>query len=509
MLARAASHFLTVSFLFLSVILHAQQFDVKVSPSFKRLENGNIVRTSKGFLAMEQTDIKAKLAYTIKLDKLKFGIKLSSYDQNMKLKKELQLQSGESTFGPFTPQIEEINEKFYLFYFKMKEQGAVSVSCMAAEIDADNLAIGKEVELFSTDLKNFGMFKVFSLLSKSSFRVATSPDDSKAMVMWATGMSNEYYLTVFDKSMNVLWKKKENASISDEIVLNSVCIDNAGTVYITYDTDKEDDVQKLIVSEQKKRTERDLNIEGGNPFQVIAVASTSGNFIHLVGTYKNASDNLAGVFHQKLPLGQARASAAVKTEFSPELVERLDKLGWANDKSKKYGLYLLGMTAVATEGDNIAMTGCFRKTVVTDRSSQHYSGSILGILFNDGKATIGLLPKQRISASTTMGDSYFAIASGEHIVIFYNDYDKNVEKGITDKFTNATDPSILVLVAATMDHHGNFQRKVVIDLTKEDFLLLPEKASWFQGGVTIPGVEIKGMMGLPRDEGVMTVISFK
>jgi hypothetical protein len=192
-----------------------------------------------------------------------------------------------------------------------------------------------------------------------------------------------------------------------------------------------------------------------------------------------------------------------------QLVEALDKLSWANSKSNKFGLEPLNVSAIVTEGDNIAMTGGFSRTTSSERYTYLHMGSILTVLFNDGKATISMVPRYRVIAGPVYGASYFAVAYKEKMVVFYNDYDKNVDKGVYDKFTNSNDRGSLVLMAAVIEKDGTLKKSVVSDLTKEDFLHQPEKATLSGGLVLMPAVEIKGMLGKPRDEGVMAVITLK
>ncbi len=488
----------------------AQEFPVHVTPSFKNPKTGSFVESPSGFLGMELTDMKAQLAFTFKLDKVRFGIKLTAFDRSMKASKSVELFNGDRTFGPFQPVLRKFNDKFYIVYFKFSEKGNADINAIAAEIDPVSLDLKKEVEFFSIPMKNYGLFKSLDLYSKVNFQVDESPDGSKLLAFWSSGADNEMILSVFDGELKSLWKKKEIAKYARDVTITSVCIDNSGLVFSTYKGEEKDKIYRLVVSDQKKRLEKDVQLEAGaTPFQATVLPANAGGFVQLVGTYKKETDNLHGIFHQKLSIPDLKATSSTITPFTEELIERLDKLSWAETKSKKFGVNELWMNAIVTEGDHIAMAGSFSRIVHGQKATYHISGSILTVNFQEGKPVVSLIPRSRTSSGYNLGSGFMAVASKDKMVIFYNDYDKNVNKSVNEKFTDSNDPSILVLLGAVIEKDGSMKRHIVADLTREDFLLQPEKASILGNVVLMPGVEIKGMMGMPRDEGVLALITLR
>jgi hypothetical protein len=108
-----------------------------------------------------------------------------------------------------------------------------------------------------------------------------------------------------------------------------------------------------------------------------------------------------------------------------------------------------------------------------------------------------------------VGESYYMSATRDKITVFYNDYSKNAVNDMSYAGTKVVDPSIVVLVAASMDKDSSFHRSVLLNLTKEDFVMLPRTGSENNGIISFYGVEIKNQLAKLQGKAIVAQVSMK
>jgi hypothetical protein len=456
----------------------AQKFTSNISETFKADELSSLVfKSGNDIIMAEVTDNKMQLAYTFKLSKTRYAIKLHRYDGSSKEVKQNHLFNGDRMFGPLPPLVKVISNVPYLIYPQFQEDGK-SIQIFASEIDPLELTIKTPKPLLQIDIEKVGIFKVGELLDKYKLKLELSPDKSKLLCFWSAGIDNDYYTSVFSASdLKPIWSKKETVLQASKILVNTAVVDNIGRVFVSYKPDSDKDVfsNHIAVCQPGKRP-KDIEIklpEGRRPYQAIIVASKNGT-VHVGGTYAtSSSEYLSGVFYQNLS-AELKLSKVQTTDFTDDLIRHLDKVdkgSWASIKPKKHGLKGIKMLGYELEDGSLSLIGEFRGLDV--RPSGHnavLSGSMINLHFDGVKTTIGYIPKFRASFGSTIGDSYYAFPYKNQLLIFYNDYEDNLKLDIWAKFDMSNNYTKTVLVAASMDSNGKIKREKILDLTEDSFL---------------------------------------
>jgi hypothetical protein len=493
----------------------AQKFTSSVSETFKADELSNqAFKLGNDIIMAEVTDNKLQLAYTFKLSKTRYAIKLHRYDGSSKEVKQNHLFKGERMFGPLPPLVKVISNVPYLIYPQFQEDGK-SIQILASEIEPKELTIKEPKQLLQLDIEKIGFFKAGELLNKFKLILELSPDKSKLLCFWSSGVDNDYYTSVLNAAdLKPLWNKKETVLQASKILVNAAVVDNNGRVFVSYkpDSDKDEYNNHIAVCQAGKRP-KDIEIklpDGRRPYQAIVVASKNGA-VHIGGTYASISDFLSGVFYQSLS-AELKMSKAQTTDFTDDLIRHLDKVdkgSWASIKPKKHGLMLFKMQGYELEDESLSLIGEFRGFDV--RPSGHnavLSGSMINLHFDGSKTTIGYIPKYRASFGSTIGDSYYAFPYKNQLLIFYNDYEDNLKLDTWDKFEMSNNYTKTVLVAASMESDGKIKREKIMDLTEDSFLPVGQNMVPATGkSLIIPISRIRKLGGIDDDSkwGTITI----
>ncbi|HEX7905249.1 MAG TPA: hypothetical protein VF487_15360 [Chitinophagaceae bacterium] len=503
----------TSLFLLLSLCISAngQTFKTSVSASFNDMPDGNVYKIDNGFIAFKETDQKTQFGYTFKLSKAKFGIKLLQYDASMKLVKENHLLNGEKNFGPLPPLLRKINDKLYLIYFSYGEEESNTLKLLATEIDPVSLQTGAPKELLQADLRNIGIGKLGELLTKAKLIVKSSPDYTKLLTVWSSGLDNIINVSVVSIDLAPVWNRKETISMTDELIVSSAAVDNNGAAYIAYKFKAgRNEYAKHVAIYQSKGRPKDFEVRSntGSPYQVLLVAARAGNMVYAVGTLTGESGNLTSIFSQTISSSTFKEDKIQTTDFSQDLVTQLDKDGWADTKPKKYGLDGLDMVAYELEDGSIGMVGEFERIAYGEKHSALVSGSILNVRLNSGRAVINWIPKARVSAGRTIGSSYYAFPFKDKLLVFYNDEAANLKIEVGDKYSSSNNYKNVVLVAGWMEADGKIKREKLIDLAAENFLPVGDAITLLSSSsLLVPVRKIKGFGGIDKESkwGTITI----
>lgn len=472
----------TASCLFFVLFSNAQKFTVSYSDA-KEVDHLELYTSGNSFYAFGQTDNKMQLAYTFKLSKVRFGIKMSKYDKQLNLLKENRLEQGKRAFGPFMPNMQVINNKVLLFYskFDKDDDNASDLKLFVSEIDTVNLSLKTTVKVCDIDLKDRGLFKSSSLLNSYQFVTATSPESSKILVLFTTGVDGKFYYNVLDSNLNPLWKK--SVSLDDKAKYQSITVDNAGTVFMGYQVVERNGTERtgeVLVCNGGKEKSYHLNFTTGMPATIYVKASNRTSAINVLGTYYD-KHAVAGVFQGSFEKTNGRSVKLIQTPFDESLVVQFEKDGWGSTSRRRFGVDNIDFSLHEFDNGDIGMTGEFRR-LSTSQSGEvgklsHsrtfvIAGGILDIRFKKDEVLFSRIPKSRVSAGTSLGDSFDSFTFSNTNIILYNDSEENIERDInkpanrSDKFTNH------VLVAATIAEDGTIKREKLLDARDERFLAI-------------------------------------
>lgn len=483
----------------LSVSSFAQNYKTTLSATYLNAPFSNLYTSGNEMISFGETDKKRQLAYTLKLSKAKFGIKLLKYDASMNLVKENQLFNGERICGPFSSSIQTINDKLWLFYSIYEEDSKNVINLMGANIDPVSLAIGEPKQLLQIDQDNTGLFKSMTLMQKQTFFVKGSPDKSKLLIFWASNMNDQFFMAVLKPDLDLIWNRKETVGLNRTIV-NSTCVDNIGNVYTGYNYNSGGDANKSRVSVYVQKG-RPVNVEvkmaTGHPYDVLMVPSKKGDEVYVTGTYAGHANCLIGIYSQSISTSTFKQNRIVTKEFTPQLIELIAKDSWASTKSKKYGLEPISMQAYELEDGSIGLVGQFRKSNSTEKHVYILSGGIVNVRLKDNDASFSWIPKYRVSAGSTIGDSYYAFPYKDKLLIFYNDEADNIKIPVGEKYSTSNNYKNVVLAVASMDANGTLKREKLVDLANENYLpvgesIMPRSSRC----LLVPILKIKGMGGI-------------
>jgi len=146
------------------------------------------------------------------------------------------------------------------------------------------------------------------------------------------------------------------------------------------------------------------------------------------------------------------------------------------------------------------LVGEFRSRIEGQKVNARTSGSILIARFNKTGTVFSRVPKLRVSAGTTYGDSYKIVEFKNKMIFFYSDHTANLNLDLSREPKRSDNYSNSVFVAATISETGGVERKIVVDLSKEDYLA--ENESMIQispASYYVPFRRIKKMGGLTDD----------
>lgn len=475
-----------------NILLHAQQFNVTLT-SDKQGSDPLVLKFGENFFSLN-TEILGISGFSGNLKRTIHSIEINKYDTDMKLVKSVKLSNGERLFGPMAPLLKIISNKLYLLYYKMPDEGKVHF--FSAEINPVSLELAEPTELL--DIKQKVRFieshirsirdyhpnryveknlqasevREYPNLLHKTFFFEPSPDGTKFFLLWNSGWDNRLFFSVLDKDLKKIRTGEEEVPDEISLSLNTACIDNSANIYIAYFYEKKNKThaELLVNTKAGKSLVKEIIIPDAEPYGVFT-AITKENKIYINGAYKENSWNLSGVFIQSLNPADLQLSAVTKTVFPKDLVEILDKEGWASTKGKKYGLsYNLVLESHTLENGSIDLIGEFRSTRSGIKAIFNMSGSIFNARFNENGAVFSRIPKMRVSAGSTFGDSYRVFEYKNKLIVFYNDHASNVNLDISKAPTRSDNYSNSVLVAATISEDGTVKREIIIDQSKENFL---------------------------------------
>jgi len=475
--------------------LYAQTFNVAISEPVKFEVPGKVYKYGSNFIGFEEFDYRRKMTFGYKLREQLYKVRLSKYDAGMNRIKEFVLGNDDQVFGPFDTRIQLINKKLYLIYTTLEEAAESTIRIMAAEIDSNSLALLSPKELMAITKPEGASNKLSGLLSSYNLQIVKSPDQSKVLLAWTSGLTQDTYCTVTDANLNVLWNKKSSFSTIVEGELISSYIDNNGKAYMSVRTYNIAELYRLhVLVCQKDKTDNDIliTLPEGKPYEGHLVSSADGSSLQLAGTYMPLNYKgqlLSGAFSLLVSTNNYSISKILQAPFTTEILEQLGQYAWGDTKEKKRGTDYLDMHAIALKNGNTVLLGEFSRVQSTEKGSVYISGDILVIQYNNGTIVFSRVPKIRVSAGSSMGSSFSAFTDGVSTYVLYNDKEKNLKKDLADEPARSDVYKDVVLVAATITDTQPIKREKIIDLQDDNFCALTDLITVIEPGVLMVPIQ--------------------
>ncbi|HEU5166045.1 MAG TPA: hypothetical protein VFU29_10925 [Chitinophagaceae bacterium] len=499
------------------VIVRAQDFDVAFYQGMKNIDP-SLVKYRGSFYSYE-TDMQGISGFSANLKRSMHNITLKRYDATLTEKKSTKIKSQEKEFGPLPPALKVVNDKLYLLYYKMNDKS--NVILYVAAVDTSTLELSQPSELLTIDEdKKYLEFYMRSVsfdnpnlyvygsnfassptqLSKTFF-FEGSPDGNSYLVTWTSSWNNKLFFSVFNKDMKRIRTGKELLADENTLAFANACVDNNSNAYFSYSYSKKGKpFSEVLINKKGGASEvKSVTIPDANPFGAYIAVDKQNAKLMICGAYKNGGEYLAGVYVASLNTDNFVMNAVIKTPFPKDLIEILDDEGWGN--KKKLGLSDgLVLEANVLESGVVNLTGEFRRVNTGVRASFHVAGSILNARFNGNTAVFSRIPKVRVSAGSTFGDSYRVFGYKNSLIIFYNDHLSNLKLDISKPPVRSDVYKNSVMAAAIIDSNGLIKRQKVIDQSDEDYLASVESMQeMVQGNYFLAMRRIKGSGGVTSD----------
>jgi hypothetical protein len=183
-----------------------------------------------------QTEGKSKLGWTLTINKMRMGCTIFRYDSTMALLKENVLANGDDVYGPLQPFLKVLNDHLYLISYDYNTTDGIIINI--SEVDPNTLEVSVPKKVLNVSQKNIGIFKMMNLYSSYKFYIQSSPDKSRILFLWNPGVTNIFSYAVADSNMNFLRSATEVVENVTDLEINSLLVDNAGSFYAAYITNK-------------------------------------------------------------------------------------------------------------------------------------------------------------------------------------------------------------------------------------------------------------------------------
>ncbi len=487
---RILQQIMVLTLCILPTFINAQKIEISLYPETEFKEKGNyrtpkfdnLIKVDDGYLSYEGEADKKVLGPWSKISKLTFNVELIKYDTLMNVVKTNALSSYGIKFG-FSPSIlQKIGNKYYLVAYEYNEEEE-TVRIKIGEINQTTLSISNIKELVKFNYKNIGVMKAMAYFDKNKLSFATSPDKTKSLIFWQSGMDNSFAFSVVDKEMNVLWSKNKLIDIPEDVVVISTCLDNFGNVYTAYKTESKKLITGHVLICQKAATEKDILVSEDEMYQILLVPSSKANIINVVGNCFGNSEYISSVFSSVIDIDKMTLNNYKKFDFELPFVESFAQNGMAFTRKNKFGMYPFKMEAFELEDGTVDIIGQLTKADTREKFPSSSSsttlitkGSICNVQFKKEAPLFSRIPYSTESFQS-VGDGFKALPFKNSMIVLYNDHESNLKQDISEKPSNSNDYRHSILVAATILNNGEVKRELILNLEEDRFIPLP---SYFQ-----------------------------
>lgn len=453
--------------------MYAQQFKTELS-SKGDIENDVVDFHKYGkYLYSSKTNWgKMQMAFTASLKKVKYGVELTQYDEQLKEIKKLSLDNGEKDFGPFHPLVHFGKSSIYVMYFRFSNDDKVKM--FVARVNPDDLTVTATKEIFEYDQKNQGFWGSVKTIDDAQIFYTVSEDGNNAWVVHAS--PKQIVSSVIDADLNI--KKTESIPVKlDKLLVTAAHIDNGGNKVLAYRYDNKADKEfyargLYIQSAGSEGSFTDIKLPDGHfPGNLHLQQSDNGKKLYLGGEYYGAdfADGGKGVMLSEVNMATRSLSVPAFYPYTDAIRQRVLDLDFA---SKKKGQIIftdhhLNYRIEETDKGTIVMSADMMTATSTTRATFYFTGPIIHVFIKpDGTAAMSLIPKKQTATPFT---TFFTFAHKDKLICIYADLPKYHEKDYSDKdFSLARTVNGMVPVANTYDSDGKLlSRKLLMSSDKD------------------------------------------
>ncbi len=429
---------------------------------------------SNKFLHYDEINIKAR-AYSHKN-----GLEVIQLNNKGSIAHKTAIQNGE-VITDKTLDLKKVGNKIFMLYKSLEDQTGNS-GIAAVEIDPQTLSAGPPKIIGGTEKADK------KLIDRDKISLYNSPDQQYNLLFASN--ENKYFISVLDKNLVMQWYKTGILNEDSWTRIQSVTIDNSGTVFIAYKiiADKRSDIASLnhVVAFTQKQ-EKDIPILLGDETLVNNIhllLSSDGNRLYVAGGYyegvKNYNKSM-GIYNASINrITYTFEKKFEKHPFPDTFVSQMANDSWGTSKKgiqSNYNSQLFEMN----DGSLDMVCGYVPNSESAKALTNAYTGPMFNIRLSKEGTFFSRIPRFRISAApfvtkfgNHVGSWYYAKAYKNKIFIFYNDHPKNLLQPIDQKVDRSDVYTTHVVAAAIIEANGQAQRKILLDMSEEHFIAIPE-----------------------------------
>jgi hypothetical protein len=454
------------------ISLQAQQFKMDFS-SAGDIENdaAGVHKYGNKFYTNKTDWGKMQFAFSANLKKIKYGVELTQYDEQLKEVKVLSIDNGKNDLGPFRPMVHYGKNAIYVMYFKYV--GEDKIKMYVAKVNPDDLAIIATQEIMEYDQKNQAFWGTVKTVEDTQTFYTVSEDGKQTWIVHAS--PSLILSSVIDADLKLVQKTESVPVKLKNLTITGAHIGNDGNKALVYkykDPEfKEFDTRGLFFQPANQNGAfQTIKLPGGYfPGNLVLKLSKDGRKVYIGGEYygEEYDDAGKGVLLGEVNIRAQSVSTPVFYPYTTELKQRVSDLDFATNKKGEivFKDHELNYEIAEMENGTIVLSADMLTTAGSMEHPVTFRGPVVHVFIKPGaNASMTLIPKKQPAGYTGFSNYIYK----DKFICIYADLPKFQEKEFEDKKIGLVrGVGDLVPVANVYDAEGKLvSRKMIVDSRK-------------------------------------------
>jgi hypothetical protein len=414
---------------------------------------------------------KMQFAFSANLKKVKYGVDITQYDEQLNKLKKLSIDNGKNELGPFRPIVYYGSNAIYVTYFRFTEDDEIKI--FVSKVNPDDLTVTATREVMAYDQKNQAVWGTVKTIGDTRTFYKVSEDEKQAWIIHAS--SKLILSTVIDADLKPVQKTESVPVELKDLEITGIHMGNDGNKVLVYKYKdaavKEFDTRGLFFQPANENGAfQTIKLPAGYfPGNLVLKLLKDGRKLYLGGEYygEEYDDAGKGVLLAEVNMKTQSFSTPVFYPYTAELKQRVFDLDFAV-KSKGEIVFKdhhLNYEVNEMENGTVVLSS---DMFVTSGSMEHqvgFRGPVVHVFIKPGaNASMTLIPKKQGASYTGFSNYIFK----DKLICLYVDIPKFQEKELEDKQIGLVrNLGGLVPVANVYDAEGKLiSRKMVLESRK-------------------------------------------
>ena len=449
-----------------AIAMHAQNVTITLSKEFALKDPGSTLNESMyklgDFFYMMELDYKGmQLAYTAKLEKIKYAIIVHKYDSEMKEVAKYTVGNGKE-FGPFPGHMVIYDNQLVVFYYQVQEGHIIKLLMTA--IDPGALAEQTTKELYNITEKNTGFFGMINSINNNSLKIWPSPEQGK-LLLCQSGNTPEIFSCVINNKFDVVQSRTSVVKVKyPDFKVNNAYIDDNGNNYFSYTYTLDKVNKRGILAQTAGNKEAYVDFTSGNALweaNVLSFHKSADNatlyvYANYYGDFLDEGLMVTTFNTPTLKFGKPDFYA-----YPQHVRERMKKMGFAEKQKGTITVRRVDFVCNDMEDGTLAFSGTpvFAVSGETSKGytiSKTYTGPIINFFVKNSNYNIGIVYRSIPEADPA---GVIVMPFKNNLLLIYNDGPKNINIKDTSDYDDVSKPSGLVLAKALVSANGEVLSK--------------------------------------------------